>query len=221
VLERVGARASRQCPASLTRVRGAPGSSQHAKCSVGPVGEQVELSASPRRPAASAPRRGSARWPTARFDRATRPAARRHSSVPPPPPRSRLKRSACPGSGGTITTAASPMRHELALPARLPRAPQQRGVEARPGGAVWRRAQLRCAHLNGEHLCVGGWVVGWVTARTNFVMGYSQSKATLVFLCFNVLDVRPTRIFHRTSQEGPQGCVVPFGGRCKARPDRR
>ena len=160
MLERVGARASRQCPASLTRVRGAPGSSQHAKCSVGPVGEQVELSASPRRPAASAPRRGSARWPTARFDRATRPAARRHSSVPPPPPRSRLKRSACPGSGGTITTAASPMRHELALPARLPRAPQQRGVEACAAAlhAFERRTSFCC-----------GWVVGWVTARKKIV----------------------------------------------------
>ena len=58
MLERVGARASRQCPASLTRVRGAPGSSQHAKCclrtaSVGPASEQVELSASPCRLAAS------------------------------------------------------------------------------------------------------------------------------------------------------------------------
>ena len=57
MLERVGARASRRCPAS-TRVRGAPGSSQHAKCclrtaSVGPASEQVELSASPCRLAAS------------------------------------------------------------------------------------------------------------------------------------------------------------------------
>ena len=53
MLERVGARASRRCPAPAPGVRGAPGSSQHAKCSVGPAGEQVELSASPRRPAAS------------------------------------------------------------------------------------------------------------------------------------------------------------------------
>jgi len=101
------------------------------------------------------PRRGSARWPTARFDQATRPAARRHSSVPPPPapPRSRLERSACPGSGGTITTAASPMRHELAPPARRPRVPAC-AQAARRGGGVRGVAEVRCAHLNGEHLLV-------------------------------------------------------------------
>jgi hypothetical protein len=80
------------------------------------------------------PRRGSARWPTARFDRATRPAARRHSSVPLPPPHARPRGSsgvpALPGSGGTITTAASPMLHELALPARSRSAAYQLGHNA-------------------------------------------------------------------------------------------
>ena len=52
----------------------------------------------------------------------------------------------------TITTAASPMRHELALPARVPRAPQQRSVEARP-------AALR-AFERQTPLVVGGGGVG-------------------------------------------------------------
>ena len=56
-----------------------------------------------RRPASS-PTRLRARWPTARFDRATSPAARRHSSVPPPPPCSRLERSTGPGSGSSRTS---------------------------------------------------------------------------------------------------------------------
>ena len=149
MLERVCARASRRCPAPAPGVRGAPGSSQHAKCSVGPVGEQVELSASPRRPAASAPRRGSARWPTARFVRSRHETNQPTSgapalltqSVPPPPPRSRLERSACRArAGGRAGRTQAAGRQ----------AGRQRGVEA-----------LRA-------LC--GWVVmGWVTARLFFV----------------------------------------------------
>ena len=159
MLERVGARASRRCPAPAPGVRGAPGSSQHAKCSVGPAGEQVELSASPRRPAAS-PTRLSAladgalrsRHETSGAPALLSAAASRHARGSSGAPR--------PGSGGTITTAASPMRHELALPARLPCAPQQRGVEACAAAlhAFERRTSFCC-----------GWVVGWVTARKKIV----------------------------------------------------
>ena len=98
------AREQRRCPAS-TRVRGAPGSSQHASTRSAPSGQRVSKSSCRRVDADQRPlRRGSARWPTARFDRATSPAARRHSSVPPPPPCSRLERSTGPGSGSSRTS---------------------------------------------------------------------------------------------------------------------
>ena len=45
--------AEQTVPRQRHRVRGALGSSQHTECSIGPAGEQVELSASRRRPAAS------------------------------------------------------------------------------------------------------------------------------------------------------------------------
>ena len=123
-------------------------------------GEQLELSASRRRPAASPTQLSAGRRRASIAPRAQRlagtPQCRRlqlhHARGSSGAPR--------PGSGGTITTAASPMRHELALPARLPCAPQQRGVEACAAAlhAFERRTSFCC-----------GWVVGWVTARKKIV----------------------------------------------------
>ena len=153
MLERVGARASRRCPAS-TRVRGAlrrPGtSSQHAKCSVGPAGEQVELSASPRRPAAS---------PT------------RLSALADGALRSRHETSGAPALLSAAASTTLEARAERLALGQAARSRQRRrrcatssrclrACRARRSSAAWRRAQLRCAHLNGEHLFV--WVGGGV-----------------------------------------------------------
>jgi hypothetical protein len=146
-----------------TRVKGAPGSSQHAKCSVGPAGEQVELSASPRRPAASPTQLNALADGALRSRHETSGAPALLSAVPPP---NKLHHARGSSGGPALGQAARSRqrRRRCATSSRCLRA-----CRARRSSAAWRRAQLRCAHLNGEHLSVGGGVVGWVTARKIFV----------------------------------------------------
>ena len=156
MLERVGARASRRCPAPAPGVRGAPGSSQHAKCSVGPACEQVELSASPRRPAASPTQLNALADGALRSRHETSGAPALLSAVPPP---NKLHHARGSSGGPALGQAARSRqrRRRCATSSRCLRA-----CRARRSSAAWRRVQLRCAHLNGEHLCVGGWVSGGV-----------------------------------------------------------
>ena len=120
-----------------------------------------------RRPASS-PTRLRAHWPTARFDRATSPAARRHSSVPPPPPCSRLERSTGPGGGQAARArrasgvAAEPRARSACAPAA--RACAQ---ATRRGGGVLRPFE-RCSGSRG-----GGW---WsVAVRKKLSAGFPES----------------------------------------------
>jgi hypothetical protein len=121
-----------------------------AKCSVGPAGEQVELSASPRRPAAS---------PT------------RLSALADGALRSRHETSGAPALLSAAASTTLEARAERLALGQAARSRQRRrrcatssrclrACRARRSSAAWRRAQLRCAHLNGEHLFV--WVGGGV-----------------------------------------------------------
>ena len=182
MLERVGARASRRCPAPAPGVRGAPGSSQHAKCSVGPAGEQVELSASPRRPAAS---------PT------------RLSALADGALRSRHETSGAPALLSAAASTTLEARAERLALGQAARSRQRRrrcatssrclrACRARRSSAAWRRAQpplpLSAAARRAFHferrtpriVCVGGGGVGDSSKRNR--RQASQNLGEVLFI---------------------------------------